>query len=247
MKTGGPGSGNRRHSSCRSTRRRRSRGLPSSCGASSSRASWVGSSPRPRRWTRRSARGCAAIRSRARASRPPRGTWKRLGATWDWPSSSPSDSASVPCGVALGIPEDRHPATLTRHVYDALTQGYRRVKIKVAPGWDEAAVGAARQGMAGTDVPLTIDANGAYDWPVHERNLRLLDEAGLLYIEQPLAPDELVGHARLGRALKTPICLDETVKSVAWARQIAELDGPKIWNIKVHRVGGLTEVCRIYR
>jgi len=156
-------------------------------------------------------------------------------------------TASVPCGVALGIPEDRHPATLTRHVYDALTQGYRRVKIKVAPGWDEAAVGAARQGMAGTDVPLTIDANGAYDWPVHERNLRLLDEAGLLYIEQPLAPDELVGHARLGRALKTPICLDETVKSVAWARQIAELDGPKIWNIKVHRVGGLTEVCRLYR
>jgi len=156
-------------------------------------------------------------------------------------------TASVPCGVALGIPKDRHPATLTRQVYDALTQGYRRVKIKVAPGWDEAAVGAARQGMAGTDVPLTVDANGAYDWPVHERNLRLLDEAGLLYIEQPLAPDELVGHARLGRALKTPICLDETVKSVAWARQIAELDGPKIWNIKVHRVGGLTEVCRIYR
>ncbi len=156
-------------------------------------------------------------------------------------------TASVPCGVALGIPKDRHPATLTRQVYDALTQGYRRVKIKVAPGWDEAAVGAARQGMAGMDVPLTIDANGAYDWPVHERNLRLLDEAGLLYIEQPLAPDELVGHARLGRALKTPICLDETVKSVAWARQIAELDGPKIWNIKVHRVGGLTEVCRIYR
>jgi len=156
-------------------------------------------------------------------------------------------AASVSCGVALGIPADRQPATLTRHVYEALTQGYRRVKIKVAPGWDEVAVRAARQGMAGTDVPLTVDANGAYEWPAHERNLRLLDAAGLLYIEQPLAPDELVGHARLGRTLKTPICLDETVKSVAWARQIAELDGPKIWNIKVHRVGGLTEVCRIYR
>ena len=156
-------------------------------------------------------------------------------------------AASVPCGVALGIPADRNPATLTRHVSEALTHGYRRVKIKVAPGWDEAAVHAARQGMAGTDVPLTVDANGAYEWPAHERNLRLLDDAGLLYIEQPLAPDELVGHVRLGQTLKTPICLDETVKSVAWARQIAELDGPKIWNIKVHRVGGLTEVCRIYR
>ena len=156
-------------------------------------------------------------------------------------------AASVPCGVAVGIPVDRQPATLTRQVYDALTQGYRRVKIKVAPGWDEVAVRAARQGMAGKDVPLTVDANGAYEWPTHESHLRLLDQAGLLYIEQPLAPDELVGHARLAETLKTPICLDETLRSAAWARQVAELDGPKIWNIKVHRVGGLTEVCRIYR
>ena len=156
-------------------------------------------------------------------------------------------AASVSCGVALGIPADRQPATLTRQVSDALTLGYRRVKIKVAPGWDEAAVGAARQGMSGRDIPLTVDANGAYEWPEDERSLRALDAAGLLYIEQPLAPDELVGHARLAEALETPICLDETLKSAAWARQVIALGGPKIWNIKVHRVGGLTEVCAIYR
>jgi len=156
-------------------------------------------------------------------------------------------AASVPCGVAIGIPNDRQPESLTRAVYDAITHCYRRVKIKVAPGWDEVAVRAARQGMAGSDVPLTVDANGAYEWPAHERNLRALDDAGLLYIEQPLAPDELVGHVRLTEILKTPICLDETLKSVAWARQIAALGGPKVWNIKVHRVGGLTEVCAIYR
>jgi len=56
-----------------------------------------------------------------------------------------------------------------------------------------------------------------------------------------------VGHARLGRALRTPICLDETLKSASHARQVVELEGPRIWNIKVHRVGGLSEVCRIYR
>jgi O-succinylbenzoate synthase len=155
--------------------------------------------------------------------------------------------SAVPCGVALGIPPDRTLATLTRRVYDALQLGYRRVKIKVMPGWDAAAVGAAREGMAGVDLPLTVDANGAYEWPAHERELRTLDDAGLLYIEQPLAPDELVGHARLGRELRTPICLDETLKSAALARQVAQLEGPRVWNIKVHRVGGLTEVCRIYR
>jgi o-succinylbenzoate synthase len=156
-------------------------------------------------------------------------------------------AASVSCGVALGIPEDRRPETLTRRVYEALRLGYRRVKIKVMPEWDDVAVGAARAGMAGVDLPLTVDANGAYLWPAHERSLRALDDAGLLYIEQPLAPDELVGHATLGRALRTPICLDETLTSAALARQVMELDGPRVWNVKVHRVGGLSEVCRIYR
>jgi len=156
-------------------------------------------------------------------------------------------AAAVPCGVALGIPPDRTLATLTRRVYDAVQLGYRRVKIKVTPGWDAAAVHAAREGMAGVQLPLTVDANGAYEWPAHERELRTLDDTGLLYIEQPLAPDELVGHARLARELRTPICLDETLKSAAHARQVVELEGPRVWNIKVHRVGGLSEVCRIYR
>ncbi len=156
-------------------------------------------------------------------------------------------AASFPCGVSLGIPEDRRPETLTSRVYRALEHGYRRVKIKVAPGWDELAVRAARAGMAGTDLPLTVDANGAYDWPDDERALRALDAAGLLYIEQPLAPDELVGHARLARALSTPVCLDETLRDARAARQIVALDGPMVWNIKVHRIGGLTEACRIYR
>jgi len=156
-------------------------------------------------------------------------------------------AASVPCGVALGIPPKRDPAELTRWVYDAVKHGYTRVKIKVAPGWDTTAVQAARKGLEGSDLPLTVDANGAYEWPRDANALRALDDAGLLYIEQPLHPDEFVGHARLGEALRTPICLDETLRDARAAQQIIALNGPKIWNIKVHRVGGLTEVCRIYR
>jgi O-succinylbenzoate synthase len=101
--------------------------------------------------------------------------------------------------------------------------------------------------MTGVDLPLTVDANGAYAWPEHEAALRGLDDGGLLYIEQPLAPDELVGHARLADALTTPVCLDETLRSAGVARQVVALGGPLVWNIKVHRVGGLTECCAIYR
>jgi len=156
-------------------------------------------------------------------------------------------ATAIPCGVALGIPQDRRVETLTRRVAEALEQGYRRVKIKVMPGWDQQAVAAAREAMAGVDLPLTVDANGAYQWPEHETALRTLDEARLLYIEQPLAPDELVGHAYLAQRLRTPLCLDETLKSASHARQTLALGGPTVWNIKVHRVGGLTEVLRIYR
>jgi len=156
-------------------------------------------------------------------------------------------AGAVDCGVALGIPPDRRGDVLRQWVYEAVQRGYRRVKIKVAPGWDSAAVDAARKGMAGTSLPLTVDANGAYEWPRDEAALRTLDDAGLLYIEQPLHPDELVGHARLGETLRTPLCLDETLRDARAAHQVMALNGPKVWNIKVHRVGGLSEVCRIYR
>jgi O-succinylbenzoate synthase len=155
-------------------------------------------------------------------------------------------AASIACGVALGIPQDRSTEMLRRWIDEALARGYQRVKIKVAPGWDAVPVEAARQAMAGSGLPLTVDANGGYEWPEHESNLRGLDQAGLLYIEQPLAPDELVGHATLAHELQTPICLDETLKDSTAARQIIELGGPKVWNIKVHRMGGLSEVSRVY-
>jgi O-succinylbenzoate synthase len=158
-----------------------------------------------------------------------------------------SPAASIACGVALGIPTTRDPADLTRAVYDAVTHGYARIKIKVMPGWDRVAVRAARDGLAGNDLPLTVDANGAYEWPRDEDALRALDDAGLQYIEQPLHPDELVGHARLAETLRTPICLDETLRDSRAARQVMALGGPRVWNIKVHRLGGLSEVCRVYR
>jgi o-succinylbenzoate synthase len=154
---------------------------------------------------------------------------------------------SIDCGVALGIPQDRSVDTLRKWVEHAVERGYRRVKIKVAPGWDMVPIGAALSVLAGTGLPLTVDANGAYEWPDQERELRDFDQHDLLYLEQPLAPDELLGHVQLSRELRTPICVDETLHDARAARQLVELCGPRIWNIKVHRVGGLTEVVRVYR
>lgn len=156
-------------------------------------------------------------------------------------------AAAIPCGVALGIPEERSLDALAARVLQSLDAGYRRVKIKVMPGWDVEPVRRVQEVLAGCGIPLTVDANGAYSWARHESALRELDQLGLLYIEQPLAPDEIVGHAELGRLLSTPVCVDETLASARVARQLLSLGGPLVWNIKVHRVGGLTEVARIWR
>jgi len=156
-----------------------------------------------------------------------------------------TSAEKIPCGVALGIPPDRSTGTLRRWIAAAVSHGYRRVKIKVAPGWDVEPIEAARRELAGTGLPLTVDGNGAYEWPEHESALRAMDESELLYIEQPLHPDELVGHARLAERLRTPVCLDETLRDSRAARQVIDLGGPLVWNVKVHRVGGLSEVARI--
>ena len=156
-------------------------------------------------------------------------------------------AAELPCGVALGIPQDRAIGTLSRWIEEAVDRGYRRIKIKVAPGWDAEPVAAARVALAGTELPLTVDVNGGYEWPEHEPNLRALDDAELLYIEQPLHPDELLGHARLAKTLRTQVCLDETLRDARAARQVVEMDGPLVWNVKVHRMGGLSETGRVVR
>src|SRR5256886_287198 len=92
-------------------------------------------------------------------------------------------ATSVPCGVALGIPGDRQPETLTRRVYDALQLGYRRVKIKIAPGWDEVAVRAARSGMAGNGRPPPPGADRAPSRAGHPRGLRAPPPAAPLCLQ----------------------------------------------------------------
>jgi len=153
------------------------------------------------------------------------------------------------CGVALGIPEGGGLEVLAADAVTAVRAGYRRVKLKVMPGWDVAAVRAVRQAVRGTgrDVPLWADANGAYTPEEHMQALRELDRERLVMIEQPLAPDDVAGTLRLASELETPICLDESLTGDRAAQLFLEYRGPAIWNLKVQRVGGLWESLRIYR
>jgi O-succinylbenzoate synthase len=147
----------------------------------------------------------------------------------------------VECGVSLGIEED--PEALLGEVHRFVRAGYRRVKLKIEPGRDVDVVRMVRE--ANPQVPLSVDANAAYT-RASAPALVGLDEFGLAYVEQPLPEDELGGHAELGRLLRTPICLDETITSATVARDAIAMGACRVINVKLGRVGGLAECVRIH-
>jgi O-succinylbenzoate synthase len=147
----------------------------------------------------------------------------------------------VAVGVSIGV-QDSLPALLERiMVFQA--QGYSRIKIKIKPGWDSDVVRQVRERFA--ELPLMVDANSAYTLADAE-TLVALDRFDLMMIEQPLAYDDLVDHAELQRRLRTPICLDESVPSLAAARAALALGSGQIVNIKPGRVGGLAVAKEIH-
>jgi o-succinylbenzoate synthase len=147
----------------------------------------------------------------------------------------------VACGVSLGIDEDT--GSLLEQVGRFLSDGYRRIKLKIEPGHDVGPVRAVREAFP--DAPLSVDANAAYTLAQADR-LMALDEFGLEYIEQPLAEDVLVGHATLQHHLATPVCLDETITSATVAAEAIHLGACRVINVKLGRVGGFEEARRIH-
>jgi O-succinylbenzoate synthase len=144
----------------------------------------------------------------------------------------------IPSGVAIGIYDQ--VAELLERVDRYIAEGYRRVKIKIEPGWDVEPVAAVRARFP--QVPLMVDANASYtlsDLAV----FRELDAHGLMMIEQPLAREAHSEAGELQRQLRTPVCADESAESMEALASLIAKGAARIINIKVQRVGGLSEAC----
>ncbi|QGP92038.1 o-succinylbenzoate synthase [Neomoorella glycerini] len=148
-------------------------------------------------------------------------------------------------GVSVGIPEDRSYQTLAQWIRNYVEEGYQRIKIKVKPGWDLEAMRVTRE-VIGPDFPFWVDANSSFAVDEHLDILKQMDAFNCLFLEQPLHHDDLFDHYKLSQEIKTPICFDESLKSLRIARQVLELGVSKIWNLKIQRVGGLLEAIKIY-
>ncbi|MDF5729749.1 MAG: o-succinylbenzoate synthase [Rhizonema sp. PD38] len=157
--------------------------------------------------------------------------WKLLGGT----------KSDIGVGESLGI--YNFIEDLLEKVAVCLDEGYKRITIKIKPGWDIEPVSAIRDHFG--DITLMVDANSAYTLS-HLPLFRELDCFGLMMIEQPLAYDDIVDHSTLQREIETPVCLDESILSAENARKAIEIGACRIINIKPGRVGGLLESKRIH-
>ena len=147
----------------------------------------------------------------------------------------------IPCGAALGIQPSQD--VLFSKIADELTAGYQRIKLKIKPGHDVDLVGQVRKVFP--DIPLMVDGNSAYrleDVNLFER----MDDYQLEMIEQPLWWDGILDHAKLQAKLRTPICLDESVRNLHLAKEAIELKACRILNIKLGRVGGHSAARQIH-
>jgi O-succinylbenzoate synthase len=147
----------------------------------------------------------------------------------------------IPCGVSIGIKKSIDELHLA--VDKELLAGYRRIKIKVKPGWDVHPAEALR--ARHPRILLSVDANCAYTM-AELATLKELDRFYLMMMEQPLGWDDIQGHAELQKRIETPVCLDECITSVNTARLAIETGACRIINIKIGRVGGHTVVQRIH-
>jgi len=147
----------------------------------------------------------------------------------------------VPSGLAVGLYDD--VADLLRTIERYLADGYKRVKIKIERGRDVELVQAVRDHFG--EIPLFVDANGAYDMSDLD-TFRALDDFGLMMFEQPFPGPMLRELGALQREVRTPVCLDESLESEQDLKRAIDLGSLKIANIKIQRVGGFGNALRIY-
>jgi O-succinylbenzoate synthase len=147
----------------------------------------------------------------------------------------------IESGVSIGIQDSVEH--LLERIRSFLEQGYKRIKIKIKPGWDFDVVRTVRRAFP--EVPLMLDANSAYT--LTDADLfKALDDYDLTMIEQPLGHDDIYDHAKLQSQIETPICLDESITTPEHARWAIEMGSCRIINIKPARVGGLYQARRIH-
>lgn len=148
----------------------------------------------------------------------------------------------IPVGESIDIKNSLDE--LLSEISLRLDEGYRRIKLKIKPGWDIEPLRAVRD--IWPDILLSADGNAGYKFTTHCELLQSLDQFNLAMLEQPLESHDFLDHATLQRNMRTPICLDESIRDVNDLRTADALGACKYVNMKPMRSGGVYECLQIY-
>jgi len=137
---------------------------------------------------------------------------------------------------------------IDREIGRYLELGFRDAKIKVgglAPEVDAARVGRARL-LLGREGRLALDANNAWSTAAEAiRFIRLIEEFDPWWVEEPLVPDDIAGHAAIAAAVNVPIATGE-IHSTRWDfRQLIQQHAADILQPDVAVVGGVSEWIKV--
>lgn len=142
-------------------------------------------------------------------------------------------------GISLGM--DNINVTLKK-IEDALSLGYKRIKVKIMKGKETEILAAVRDQFP--EIVLSADANSDYTEKDFEL-IKKIDKYNLVYLEQPLYHDDIIYHSRLAKQISTPLCLDESITSPEKAEKAFETGACSVINIKEGRLGGIENSLKV--
>ena len=200
-------------------------------------------------------KGAASSRSLSEAFQPLKGSqYAKAAVEMAWQDLN-ARQQGVPLWKALGGEKNPIKVGLTfdrtlerERFFAALARAnedqFARITLKMRPGWDVQVVNFARIDSP-AHLQIQVDVEGALDFDQHADTLYRMDDFFLTFVEQPLNPRDFVQHAQLAEALRTPICLDESILSLEDAKIAFDLGSCSVVNMKPDRVGGLDSALEI--
>lgn len=150
--------------------------------------------------------------------------------------------ASGPFIAERGAPYDAYP----REVEALLRRGFRAIKprVGIAPRQDGLAMRAMRR-QVGPDIALMVDINQGYTVGAAIESARRMEEAELLWIEEPLQPEDVGGYRQVARAARCAIAGGEALASLAAFRDFLQAQTFSVLQPDLTVCGGFTGLRRV--
>jgi len=153
---------------------------------------------------------------------------------------------AVPC-YAGGIDLDLSVGKLLKQTDGNLEKGFRAIKMKVGRkllSEDVDRVAAMRKHL-GDGFPLMVDANMKWSADQAIRAARAFQPFGLVWLEEPIIPDDVAGHARVVREGGMPIAAGENLRTLWEFKQLIASGGVTYPEPDVTNCGGVTPFMKI--